>query len=126
MVEAEVGIRLQASNSLDGEYERPRVTWLVSRPLGWRVIGQFYGSLERTTYSEPLLHRFSVVRTGEIEAGDNDNTITFRLARPIGYGWDLDARVGWYRNEALLVGVFYRKQVASVGISRSFGSPTSF
>jgi hypothetical protein len=124
--QAQAGFRLEASNSIDGAFRRPEVTWLVSCPVGWRVVGQFYGSLERTTYTEPALRQFFVPRTGEIEAGDDDNTIVLRLARPIGHGWDLDARLGWYRNEALLVGVYYRKQVASFGISRSFGSSSGF
>lgn len=122
VVQVQAGIRTQASNSLDGVFRRPEVTWLVSRSLGWRVIGQFYGNLERTSHTTPALRHQSVTRTGEIEAGDDDNTIVLRLTRPVGHGWDLDARLGWYRNEALLVGVYYRKQVASFGISRSFGS----
>jgi hypothetical protein len=124
VVQVQAGIRMQASNSLDGVLHRPEVTWLVSRPLGCRVIGQFYGNLEHTAYT--ALRYRPVTRTGEIEVGDDDNTVVLRLTRPIGHGWDLDARLGWYRNEALLVGVYYRKQVASLGISRSFGSSSGF
>ena len=126
VAQADAGFRMQASNSLDGVLHRPEVTWLVSWPLGWRVIGQFYGNLEHTTYTERALRAVSVTRTGEIEAGEDDNTIVLRLTRPVGRGWDLDARLGWYRNEALLVGVYYHKRVASLGISRNFGSSSGF
>lgn len=126
VVQAQAGLRIQASNSVDGVFRRPEVSWLVSRPLAWRVSVQCYGNLSRTTYTESVLRRVLITRTGEIEAGDDDNTVVLRCARPVGYGWDLDARVGWYRNEALLVGVYYRKQVVSVGISRNFGSPSGF
>jgi hypothetical protein len=122
VLQAQVGYRMQASNSIDGAFHRPEATWLVSWPLRWRVIGQFYGSIEHTKYTDRALRDFLVPRTGEIEAGEDDNTIAFRLARPLGRDWDLDARVGWYRNEALLVGVYYRKRVISLGFSRSFGS----
>ena len=126
VVQAQAGFRMQASNSLDGVLHRPEVNWLVSRSLGWRVIGQFYGNLEHTTYTARALRHVSVTRTGEIEAGDDDNTIVLRVARPLGHRWDLDARIGWYRNEALLLGVYYRKQVISLGVSQNFGSASSF
>ena len=126
VVQIQAGIRMQASNSLDGVFHRPEVTWLVSRPLGWRIIWQFYGSLEHTTYTVPALRHQPITRTGEIEAGDDDNSIVLRLARPLSRRWDLDARIGWYRNEALLLGVYYRKQVTSLGISRSFGASSAF
>jgi hypothetical protein len=126
VVQAQAGFRVQASNSIDGAFHRPEVTWLLSWPLRWRVLGLFYGNLERTTYTDKALGGFFVPRTGEIEAGEDDNTIVLRLARPLGRGWDLDARVGWYRNEALLVGVYYRKQVISLGISRDFGPASAF
>lgn len=122
VLQAQAGFRMQASNSVDGAFRRPQATWLISWPLGWRVIGQFYGSIEHTDYTERVLRDFFVPRTGEIEAGEDDNTMAIRLARSLGHGWDLDARVGWYRNEALLVGVYYRKRVISLGLSRGFGS----
>jgi hypothetical protein len=126
VLQAQAGWRSQASNSLDGAFRRPEVTWLVSRPLGWRVIGQFYGNLEHTAYTARALRDFYIDRTGEIEAGADDNTIVLRLIRPVGHGWNLDAQLGWYRNESALVGVYYRKQVISLGISRSFGSASGF
>jgi hypothetical protein len=126
VLQVQAGLRSQASNSLDGAFRRPEVTWLVSRPLGWRVIGQFYGNLEHTTYTARALRDFYIDRTGEVEAGEDDNTVVLRLTRPVTHGWDLDAQLGWYRNESTLVGVYYRKQVASLGISRSFGSSSGF
>jgi hypothetical protein len=126
VAQAQVGLRVQTSNSIDGAFRRPEVTWLISCPMGWGITGLFYGNLERTTYTRSGVSDFFVPRTGEIEAGEDDNTIVLRLARPLGRGWDLDARLGWYRNEALFVGDYYRKQVLSLGFSRSFGSSSAF
>lgn len=124
VLQAQAGFRMQSSNSVDGTFHRPEVTWLVSWPWGWRVHGQVYGSLKHTDYT--ALRGMDVTRTGEIDAGEDDNTIAVRLARPLGHGWDMDARVGWYRNEAAFVGDYYLKRVISVGLSRSFGSPSGF
>jgi hypothetical protein len=124
VLQVQAGIRTQASNSIDGVFHRPEATWLISWPLGWSVIGQCYGSLKHTEYT--ALRGEQVTRIGEIEAGEDDNTIAVRLARPLGHGWDLDARAGWYRNEALFVGVYYGKRVISLGLSRNFGSSSGF
>jgi hypothetical protein len=124
ILRAQVGYRTQTSNSIDGALRRPEATWLVSSPLGWRVTGQFYGNLKHTRYT--ALRGMQVTRTGEIDAGDDDNTIAVRLARPLGGGWDVDVRGGVYRNEAAFVGAQYRKRVVSMSVSRSFGVPSSF
>ncbi len=126
VLQVQAGVRTQVSNSLDGEFDRPEVSWLVSRPLVERVIGQFYGNLVSVSYRSDDLERYLVTRVGEIEAGEDDNAIVLRLARSFGRDWDLDAHLGWYRNEGQEVGVYYRKTVISFGISRRFGSPSGF
>jgi hypothetical protein len=126
VLQLQVGYRVQASNSFDGAFRRPEATWLVSRPLAGRVIGQFYGNLEHTTYDERRIGGVVAVFPGKINAGEDDNTVALRLARPIGKGWDLDARVGWYRNESVDIGVYYRKRVVSIGVTRNFGEASGF
>jgi hypothetical protein len=124
VVRAEVGYRSQASNSIDAALHRRELTWLVSYSPGWGVTGQFFGNLEKTTYTEAALRDFDITRTGD-DLGENQNTVALRLARELVRNWDLEVRTGWYRNEGLLVKGYYRKQVTSVGLSWNFGSSGS-
>ena len=124
--------RVRAAAALRGSVVVPgdksishRALILASQARGTTLINGLSRGGDVKNTARALRH-VSVTRTGEIEAGDDDNTIVLRVARPLGHRWDLDARIGWYRNEALLLGVYYRKQVISLGVSQNFGSASSF
>jgi hypothetical protein len=126
LIRIEYGLRSQGSNSVDAALSRHELTWLWSRGLPFGLTGQFFGSLEHTRYSDPHLGSILVVRSGDPEAGDDDNAVVLRLGRSFGRGWTVEARHAWYRNESLLVENYYRKRIWSVGLSWESGQLSGF
>ncbi len=126
LAQAQYGYRTQRSNSVDGRYDRHEVSWLLARPLWGGVTGQFLGHVGWTRYTDPSLEEFDITRVGEVEAGEEDNTIALRLSRRLLPSLSADLRVAWYRNESAVVGEYYDKAVPSAGITWGWGSGSDF
>jgi len=110
------GFRAQDSNSVDAILDRHEFSWLIARGLPWGVRGQFFGSVERTSYSEGELRDLIIVGAGDPEVGDDDNAVVLRLSRALGDAWTCEVRHAWYRNESLLLQNYYHKRVWSIGL----------
>lgn len=126
LLRAQYGYRSQSSNSIDGEYRRHEISWLLSAALPAGLHGQFYGNRGHTRFTHPALDDYFIPRVGEIEAGEDDNTVAVRISRGILGAWSADLRAAWHRNESLLVGDYYDKVVATAGISWESGNPSGF
>lgn len=122
----EYGFRSQGSNSIDAEISRHDLTWLLARPLPLGLGAQFYGNLEHTRYRDSRLSTILVLRSGDPDAGDDDNIVAVRLSRPVSRSWSVEARQAWYRNQSLLVQTYYRKQILSFGLTWETGTPSGF
>jgi hypothetical protein len=78
---------------------------------------QLRGRAEWTSYRDHGLSEVFISRLGEEqEAGEDNNSLQVRLRRPVARGWALEGRISWFRNESLLVGSYYRKNLGSIGI----------
>ncbi len=126
MAQIRYAYRMQDSNSIDGAYDRHELQWLFSYGLPGGLMGQFYGNLESTRYTNPDLGQILILGSGEADARGDDNVVALRLSRTFGLHWSVDLRQAWYRNESLLIQNYYRKQVASAGVTWEVGSPSSF
>jgi len=126
LLRLQYAFRSQGSNSIDGEYRRHELAWLVSAGLPWSLHGQCFGNWGHTEFTNSSLDDFTVPRVGEIEAGEDDNTLAVRLSRPVLPGWTADLRLSWYRNESVAVGEYYDKTVATAGLSWELGDPSGF
>lgn len=126
LVQARYGFRSQRSNSIDGRYRRHEVSWVLAGPLVLGASGQFVGQIGWTRYTDPALDDYVITRVGEIEAGDEDNTVAVRISRPLGGGLSADLRVGWYRNESATVAEYYEKTVTTLGIGWGWGESSGF
>ncbi len=118
LFEISLGWESVRSNSFGYSVGRRSAESAVSGWLPWRVLAQARGRIESTSYHDRDLARVFVLRSGENqEAGDDNNSMILRLRRPIRKGLALDGRVAWFRNESLLVGSFYRKTTATIGVT---------
>lgn len=126
VVRFQYAFRSQGSNSIDAALQRHEFRWLISQSLPLGLVGQLYGNLEHTKYTDRDLDRVLVLRSGELEAGEDDNTVALRMSRYLGRGWAVDGRHSWYRNESLLIQNYYRKQVWTFGLSWEAGRLSAF
>lgn len=121
------GFRAQNSNSLGSSLHRHEVRWLLAASLPQRLTVQCYGNLEATDYTDPNLDDVYIFRGGEeVEARDDNNQVILGVSRPLRRGFRIEARHGWYENESLLIGSYYRKSVWTVGLGWEQGHPSVF
>ena len=127
LIQVQYGFRGQSSNSVGSSFRQHELRWLVSKPLRWRISGQCFGTWETTRYRGDDLDDIFILRAGEEqEAADDSNHIALQLSRPLKVGLRASARYSWYKNESLLVGSFYKKQVATLTLSWEAGRLSGF
>lgn len=115
------------SNTFGFSVGRKRVEAAVSGWLPGRVLFHIRGRAEATSYHDRGLDVcFLAVPGDEQEAREDNNSLLVRMRRPVRRGLALEGRVAWFKNESLLVGSFYRKVTATVGLSWAPGSPSDF
>jgi hypothetical protein len=103
--------RLNNSNSFGFDYYSHILSLQLAQQLPWRLIAQFYGSVELRKFRETVL---GLAGTLDVEDTDN-NVLVFQLLREINGHLDVEARYGRYRNESINLGRFYTRNLYSVG-----------
>ena len=115
----EIGLSWKSvrSNSFGYSVGRKAVEGALTGWLPGGLLFQVRGRLEAISYHDPGLERVFLVRAGEnTEAAEDNNRLLLALRRGLGERVALEGRLGWFRNESLLVGEFYEKRVGSVGL----------
>ena len=105
------------SNSFCYSVGRKSVEASVAGWLPGALLFQVKGRAESVSYRDPGLDRVFIFRWAEdVEAGDDSNSLSFRLRRALVRRTSIEGRVAWFRNESLLIGSRYDKTVGSVGL----------
>ncbi|MBD3336236.1 MAG: hypothetical protein GF355_12035 [Candidatus Eisenbacteria bacterium] len=104
------------SNSFGFSQRQHELTALISMALPFDIDLQALGNLQSTNYTDPGIDTVFVYVPGEVEARENDNSISLRLRRPLGRGPVFELRSAWFRNESLLVGRFYDKWIVGCAV----------
>lgn len=100
----------RSSNSFGFSQIRHEFSMLASLALPWTMDLQILGTLQSARYTDSGIDTVYVLRAGEdVEARDDNNSLTLRLRRPLRDGPIIELRAAWYRNESLLVGRYYDK-----------------
>jgi len=127
LFQLQYGLRSQTSNSVGSSFRRHEIRWLISKPLWRRISGQCFGTWETTRYRDDDLDDIFILRAGEEqEAADDSNLVAVQLSRPLRSDLRISTRYSWYKNESLLVGSFYRKQVATFTLTWEAGRLSGF
>ncbi len=127
LVNLQYGYRAQNSNSLGSSFHRHEVRWLVGAPLPLGLTAQTYGNLEHTDYTDAHLDEVYIFRGGEeVEARDDNNQVVVGVTRQLVSKVKIELRHGWYRNESLLLGSYYRKAVWTLALGWESGRASAF
>ncbi len=106
------------SNSFGYSVGRRSATVSVTGWLPASVLFQVRGRLESVDYHDTGLDRVFVFGTGEAQdRGEDNNVLALRARRALLRNLALEGRLSWYRNESLLLGSYYRKRAASIGLT---------
>lgn len=117
LFEGRVGYESVRSNSFG--YSIRRISGEVGI-TGWlpgSVLAQLRGRIESVEYRDAGLDRVFIVPYGEdLDAAQDNNTMSLRLRRGLIRQVAIEARASWFRNESLLVGYHYRKSLGVIGL----------
>jgi hypothetical protein len=117
LFEGTVGYESVRSNSFGYSIRRIRFEGGITGWLPGAVLAQVRGRAESVEYRDRGLDRVYIVPYGEdLDAAQDNNTVTLRLRRGLIRQLAIEVRGSWFRNESLLVGYHYRKSLAVIGL----------
>lgn len=100
------------SDAYGESFLRHRLQLLAGFSLPWELTLVASAALQFTSYPDGLYLSPQILL---LEDDDDLDSVTVKLSRDLGKGFDVEARVGYYRNDLFQNGLAYERAVAYVG-----------